>query len=197
MQKTGVCIGLAVLLTGCFFKPLPFNEAEYRALTAFGTGRVQGQLFLRAPNGEIKTGAGAPIRLHPATQEETQAYSERCVLQHIPTAARDPQFNFYDRRTTADIKGRFELKNVPPGPYWLWSRLTWETLEPSGLPNPRQIIVRKRKHTKVIEVFDPSENNYLPRPQGGVLATKIVVRNGKTTKVILANSAFCTSAGQP
>lgn len=151
----------AVALVGCVSAPtlMPrpaFPEAEYAALPKVGTGKVTGQAFLRTRGGDVKYGAGSEVFLNPVTSYSNFWYEQQMQLGQ-PLSAPDPRLNEYVRTQQADGMGNFSFENVPPGDYYVSTKVTWEV--PAGY--------------------------YSSSIQGGWIAEKIKVTNDQATKVML------------
>ncbi|MDR3381734.1 hypothetical protein [Cupriavidus basilensis] len=154
----------AAILAGCAvpvqqktYDPLPFNAAEYEALPKTGTGVVRGQVFLKTRGGDVKKGAGAQVILSPATSLSEQSYAEGYKSGKTPRASPGGgETQKYWRRATADADGRFEIRDVPPGKFFVMSELTWEAPTQFGLAK-----------------------------QGGIIIVPVLVENGKTSDAMV------------
>ncbi len=107
------------------FTPLPFDQAEYDRLPKTGTGVVRGRIVGRSANGDVKNGSGA-VYLIPLTKYRRQWYYEAFVGNKLAAKPEDPRYYGYDRLRMADFDGRFEFKDVPPGPYYVVSIIEWK-----------------------------------------------------------------------
>lgn len=165
--KSSFLLAFAFIISGCVtpprivtFDPLPFDEAEYAALPKVGTGIVRGQVFAKTVGGDIKKGAGENVVIFPATKYGNQRYNEQLIGGKLAARPEDPRHSKYVLVKPTDAEGRFEFKNVPPGQYYIFSRVTWSYFEPNQ--------------------FGPIE-----RQQGGLVVRKIEVKNDEIVDAIL------------
>lgn len=156
-----IAVVFAAMLAGCAgLAPLerpPFPVAEYEALPTEGTGVVTGQVFLRTVGGEVRYGAGSEVDLNPVTSYSRFWYENDYRAGGRRLAPYDPRLDAYIITTQADGSGNFRFENVPPGDYYLTSRVTWGV--PVGL--------------------------YTTQQQGGVISIPITVRDGEETRQML------------
>lgn len=168
MKYTNIILAIAFTsgLAGCAtqpapqFTPLAFNEAEYAALPKTGTGVVRGQAFGKTVGGDVKKGAGESVAIWPATSYGTQRYEEQVLRGNLSSVSEDPRYSNYVLVKTTDGDGKFEFVNVPPGTYYVVSKVTWSVVRATS--------------------FGPITNL-----QGGVVAKKIDVKDGAVTDAML------------
>lgn len=161
LKKLGLIAFAISALNGCAIPQqqviprIPFPAAEYAALPTKGTGSVTGQVFMRTVGGDVKYGAGSDVYLLPATSYADQWY----VVNYLggkPLAERDPRAEQGQFVTQADGTGYFTFSDVPPGKYYLSSKVTWQAPTQYGL-----------------------------MPQGGVVAKLVTISDGKQVREML------------
>jgi hypothetical protein len=161
---------LVIGLVGCAsrpsietFVPIPFDESEYAALPQNGTGVVRGQVFAKTRGGDIKKGAGNSVVLMPATKYGDQRYAQQIIGGKLASQAEDSRYAKYTRSKTTDGDGRFEFADVPPGQYYIFSSIIWET-------------VSSNEYSRRLGLMDT---------QGGKVSRKIEVKDGAVTEAML------------
>ena len=165
-RYVAVTVFIAAVTSGCAtrgpetFEPLPFDEAEYAALSKKGTGTVRGQVFATTAGGDVKKGAGRNVVMFPATRYGNLRYQEQVIGGKLLSRAEDARYKDYVLLKVTDGEGRFELLNVPPGHYYVLSDVTWIVMEPNKF-------------------------GAIERTQGGKVVRKIEVKNEVTTDAIL------------
>ncbi|PVZ19954.1 MULTISPECIES: hypothetical protein [unclassified Pseudomonas] len=162
MKRFALTAGVfaVAVLGGCVSPPPPqpriaFPVAEYQSLPKAGTGIVEGQVFMRTIGGDVKYGAGSEVTLNPMTSYSQQWYRYTYELRQ-PLQPGDPRQEAYVIRTQADGNGNFRFTDVPPGQYYLTSRVTWQAPTQYGLT-----------------------------PQGGWLTNRITVKDGQSIRSML------------
>ncbi len=150
---------LAVGVTGCVqvqppVQRLSYDAAEFSKIAKTGTGIVRGQAFLKTRGGDVKKAAGEPVTLNPKTSLSDQWYSV-FYLGRRPLTDPDQRYASHIIETTADGDGKFEFKGVPPGDYYLVSRVSWEAHNGYGISRQGGIIA------KPITVVNGQEYNYI------------------------------------
>ena len=134
-----VCVLALVLLAsslgGCQLAgTLPIAAAYDPAAAAFarkpGTGRVEGQAFLRRDYGRLVTAAGERVFLIPATAYAVERFSKMFggdYRSYYGNAVEDPPAAYYDdrRETKVEMTGKFLFENVAPGRYIVATRVFW------------------------------------------------------------------------
>ncbi|WP_081253157.1 hypothetical protein [Pseudomonas yamanorum] len=159
LKIIALMIGLA-LISGCANQQpvprIPFPSAEYEALPTTGTGTIEGQAFLKTVGGDVKYGAGSEVYLVPITSYSEQWY-DVSYRQQKPFAVSDPRQAKFVRMVRADGNGNFKFEEVPPGKYFIRADVFWKAPSPYGGLSQ----------------------------QGGSMANRIEVSNGKLTRVII------------
>lgn len=124
----GVCALLASSSAGGPRAPRPrqavFQEAEYAPYRETGSGRIEGQVFLRQRGGGVVKGAGAEVNLNPVTSYSTEWFTAWMAME--PLVPADPRAEEFARVTQADAEGRFHFDGLPPGRYYVASAVVWE-----------------------------------------------------------------------
>lgn len=118
--------------------PIAFNAAEAEFSRAKGVAVLKGQSFLRRNDGMVVYGAGSDVMLVPKTNHSEQALQnsfggrkQRPEINLLGSNVLgndlklDPGFQPFIRKTKADGQGNFTFENIPPGQYYVLSRVTW------------------------------------------------------------------------
>jgi len=90
-----------------------------------GTGKIDGQAFLKTRSGEVRVGAGNDILLLPATEWILTVFDSDISLTDLPEAIQTA-IAMASRTTQADGSGAFEFSGLPPGLYRMQTSITWE-----------------------------------------------------------------------
>lgn len=107
-----------------------FDPAEAAFSRKPGTGRIEGQAFLRRDYGRLVTAAGERVFLIPATSYALERFNSMFGgdrRAYFGNAVDDPPAAYYDdrRETKVDMAGRFVFENVAPGRYIVATRVFW------------------------------------------------------------------------
>jgi len=139
-----VILALTGLLLGCAATPPPaapvavFNPSEAAFARAKGTATVRGQSFLRRNDGVVVYGAGSEVLLVPRVANSEEAIEKGFGAGKLRMEVKlfganlmgndfkfDPGLEPFIRRAKADGQGNFAFDSVPPGQYYVLSRVTW------------------------------------------------------------------------
>lgn len=107
-----------------------YDPAEAAWARKSGTGRIDGQAFLRRDYGRIVTAAGERVFLMPFTPYTSERFAglfggdRRAYFGNV---VEDPPAAYYDdrRETKVDMSGRFAFENLAPGRYIVATRVFW------------------------------------------------------------------------
>jgi len=117
---------VASYLTGCTqSRQTQFNEADFIAAAARGSGVVTGQVYLMLDNTKL-TADQEIVALAPVNTYTTENIRRRYLGGENLQSA-DNRIDKYLRNTTTDADGRFSITGVPSGDYYLESEITWST----------------------------------------------------------------------
>lgn len=119
--------------------PYELDAPTIRAQMMPGHAIIRGQAFSKTRGGEVKYGAGNPIRVLPNTKYVATCmslvvagYQTTCMATLMPMA----------RTVTADGEGRFEITDLRPGQYQLSTFIAWEIPGPFGLQQTGGVIFK-------------------------------------------------------
>jgi hypothetical protein len=126
---------LAGTLSGCQLGPAASVTAAFDPKTAeyvfkSGTGRIDGQAFLRRDQGRLVTAAGERVFLIPATAYAIERFDKMFGggrRSYYGNAVEDPPPDYltYRRETKVDMTGKFAFENLAPGRYIVATRVFW------------------------------------------------------------------------
>ncbi len=133
LLRFGLVSVVSLLLVACYpvrnpVTRMPFPEAEYAQLprrTVVGAAEIRGQAFLKTRGGDVKKAAGNEVLLNPVTSYSNQWF-DVAVVNEQPLTEPDPRLADYLRAVTADADGRFTFAGVPPGEYYVSTKIVWE-----------------------------------------------------------------------
>ena len=140
------CAGIDGGAIGARFEP---KAAEY-ALKK-GTGRVDGQAFLRRDYGRLVTAAGERVFLIPATAYATERFDrmfggERRAYFGNEVEEPPEEYLHFRRETKVDMTGRFAFEDLAPGRYIVATRVYWT--------EPKSFFTRGGAMYDVVDVKD-------------------------------------------
>jgi hypothetical protein len=118
-----------------------FDPKEAAFIHKTGTGRIDGQAFMRQVGGQVVTAAGEPVILLPsvAYTDEMMAAAKAAEAQS-PYAPRpkldaDPALKEYAKITQADAMGTFSFDKLSPRDYYLFTKVKWGVPTRHGINN--------------------------------------------------------------
>lgn len=135
----------------------PFIESEYAPYAITGTATIKGQAFTKTRGGDVKFAAGNMISMNPVTTYSTEWFN-RNVLSGEFLSPSDTKIDPFNKTTIADGNGNFKFTNLPAGEYYIVTNIIWEV---------------------------PSAPAGYLKPTGGILAQKVIVKDGETVEIIL------------
>jgi hypothetical protein len=108
----------------------PFDPKAAEYVLKTGTGRIDGQAFLRRDYGRLVTAAGERVFLVPATSYTMERFNRMFTGErraYFGTEIEDtpPDYYRYRRETKVDMTGKFGFENLAPGPYIVATRVFW------------------------------------------------------------------------
>lgn len=124
-------IGLALLAASCMRgeveKKVAFDGKDHAAWIAKGTATIEGEGFLRRPNGSLARCSGGIVYLVPATayfREWVEVYRSGARIAN----ARDLNEGHAKaiRKTQCDMLGRFLFPELPGGKWIIVTRVTFD-----------------------------------------------------------------------
>lgn len=131
-----------------------------------GGNTISGNAVLRTVGGDVKTCAGFPVKLVPATAYSSERMAaiygggDRGYMPLYAAKTFSPPNPHYDaqagRTETCDSQGNFAFERISDGTYYLVSIVTW------GVPQ-----------------------QYYTAQQGGALMMKVSVNGGETKRIVL------------
>lgn len=112
------------------------SEAEYAPyLATTGNASLAGRAFISSEGGKENFAAGQPVTLDPATSSARRWYQQFGMACDAfdPSASPDDLFRRTHRETVTDAAGNFTFTNVPPGTYFVRTRVLWDAPDPNDL----------------------------------------------------------------
>ena len=152
----------ASLLTGCTqSRQTQFNEADFIAASARGSGVVTGQVYLMLGNQKL-TADREVVVLAPVNAYTTENVRRR-FLEGENLSSADNRIDKYLHDTTTDADGRFSITGVPPGDYYLESEINWTTQN--------------------LETDDAQRHYYMYRDHQKLVFVQLSVKDNQTNRV--------------
>jgi hypothetical protein len=152
-----LCLAVAAAaVLGCAHqRRVPFVESDYAPYAGAGTGAIAGAASMRTPEGLVKF--GAVVHLNPVTPHSSEFYVEHIVAGRRISPP-DPRTEAFHRQAFTDNQGRFRFDGLPPGEYFLHSRIEW---------------------------YAPVRGM---RPRGACVHAKVAVRDGEVAQAMLGEA---------
>jgi hypothetical protein len=112
------------------------SEAEYAPYFAStGNASLAGRAFISSKGGKENFAKGQPVALDPATSSARRWYQQFGMACDAfdPSASPDDLFRRAHRETVTDAGGNFTFTGVPPGTYFVQTRVLWDAPDPNDL----------------------------------------------------------------
>lgn len=122
----GLSLGL-VACGGEVAKKVAFDGAEHAAYIAKGKASIDGEGFLRRPNGWLARCSGGVVYLVPATpyfREWVEVY--RAGNRIANSAELNESHSKAIRKTQCTMQGKFQFADLPAGKWILVTRVTYD-----------------------------------------------------------------------
>ncbi len=108
----------------------PFDPESAAYVLKEGTGRIEGEAFLRREYGRLVTAAGERVFLIPATAYTMERFDkmfggDRRAYFGASVDDTPQDYYRYRRETKVDMTGRFAFDKVSPGRYIVATRVFW------------------------------------------------------------------------
>lgn len=116
---------------------VPFEPAKAAFILEKGTATITGNSYVKDSVGEVITCAGNNVYLVPVNEYSRERYtylfggsaegfSPDEMIRKIKFKPDDPSFRQYMRVSTCDYEGKFVLKDVPAGHYYIGTNIISE-----------------------------------------------------------------------
>jgi hypothetical protein len=112
------------------------GEAEYAPyLASTGNASLAGRAFISSEGGKENVAKSQPVTLDPATSSARRWYQQFGMACNAfdPSSSPDDLFRRTHRETVTDAAGNFTFTNVPPGTYFVRTRVLWDAPDPNDL----------------------------------------------------------------
>jgi len=129
-----LCLG-ALSLGSCQMGPsapiaTAFDGKSADYILKTGTGRIDGEAFLRRDYGRLVTAAGERVFLIPATAYAVERFDrmfggDRRSYYGNLVDEPPPEYLAFRRETKVDMTGKFVFENLAPGRYIVATRVFW------------------------------------------------------------------------
>ncbi len=124
-------VGLALVTAACLRgeveKKVAFDDASHAAWIGKGKSAIEGEGFIRRPNGWLARCSGGVVYLVPATpyfREWVEVYQAGNRLANA--RALNESHSKAIRKTQCDMQGRFAFSELPAGKWIAVTRVTYE-----------------------------------------------------------------------
>ncbi len=132
MLRLCVAALLGLALSACQTAKIDqeFDQKAAAFVLLKGTGRIDGQAFLRRDYGRLVTAAGERVFLVPATAYAVERFAAMFggdMRSYFGNAVDEPPEEYYRfrRETKADMSGKFAFEGLAPGRYIVATRIFW------------------------------------------------------------------------
>lgn len=174
MRSFLIAASFALTASACatFEAPVVTTVPDPAALawsTAPGGNTIKGDALLRTRGGDVRTCAGYPTRLMPASDYTNEWASiffaptgsfRTAYLENLNTPpALSPEIEPFVRKTVCNAQGQFSFTDVPDGEYLLIARVSWEAPDQYGMAT-----------------------------QGGTMMERVQVQGGQTVSLVMTRN---------
>ena len=135
-------LGLALLAGSCMRgeveKKVAFDDKDHAAWIAKGKSGIDGEGFLRRPNGSLSRCSGGVVYLVPATayfREWVEVYRSGATIANASSLHESHSRAI--RKTQCDMQGRFQFSELPAGK---WIAVTRVTFDGAGWNNDSTLV---------------------------------------------------------
>jgi hypothetical protein len=143
MQKILTAILMTMLFAGCATPRIPFPETEFVGIDLSGDKIITGKVFLVDQLEEKQIGSGFEVILEPVSSYSDQWYNIVYTAEKELKKA-DPRYEKYVKRVTADAEGKYVLKDIAPGKYYLTSPFYWEAIDCAANLLKTKVLISKK-----------------------------------------------------
>jgi hypothetical protein len=161
ITKIVATVAVAVLASACVSTATvqaTFDPKAAAYIHQQGSGRIEGQAFLRQQGGGVVKAAGEDVYLIPATAYARERFAaiyggNKSTFFGKKIENTPPEYEQYTRKTKADAEGRFVFENVAPGSYLVQTQVFWSvpgSYVPSGANFYETVEVSSKATSNVI-----------------------------------------------
>ena len=155
MWRKSIWVGLAACclsaLTACQTAAIRsrFDSVSAERALRKGTGRIDGQAFLRRDYGRLVTAAGERVFLIPATSYAVERFNSMFggdMRSYFGNDVEEPPADYYRHRreTKVDMSGKFVFEDLSAGRYIVATRIFWN--------EPKSYVARGGAIYDIVEV---------------------------------------------